>query len=256
MNGQNSPSPDAMLLAPDALASLELDKIAPVPDATRRRGVKYVRAFRAWAYEGISTAPRLSLICGLSASTIRHARQEDGWRAFLAKRHEHESAARYGIAAGNVSPILPANGHLIAANEGRERGETCQMLQDEIKVIRQQMRDERDKGSKRYSCLLASLTDARKELDCLLGIGAISRAKEAGAMQAARLQANAADAITKGLRGNGTHARGNLADTSWQTNGHARSPHAMNADAVVITDGDAITPDTITSLSPAACEPG
>jgi hypothetical protein len=244
-----------MLLAPDALASLELDKIAPVPDATRRRGVKYVRAFRAWAYEGISTAPRLSLICGLSASTIRHARQEDGWRAFLAKRHEHESAARYGIAAGNVSPILPANGHLIAANEGRERGETCSMLQSEIAIIRQQMRDERDKGSKRYSCLLASLTDARKELDCLLGIGAISRAKEAGAMQAARLQANAADAITKGLRGNGPrngtpHAHTNLASLNGR---------AMNADAVLITDGDAITPDTITSLSPppdAACEPG
>lgn len=248
MHGENfSPhetphNPTGDLLAPDALASLELDRIAPVPDKTRRRGVRYVRAFRAWAYEGIAHAPRLALLCGLSASTIRHARQEDGWREFLAKRHDHEAASRYGIAASNVSPILPADGHLVAQAEAGERGETCKTLQQEIAVIRQQMKDERDKGSKRYTALLSNLADARRELDVLLGIAPMARAKEAGAMHAAKLAANAADAISKGLRGNGRGTTHNLATLNGSTRNvgqQSASGQIVNADVVDITDGDA-----------------
>jgi hypothetical protein len=179
----------AALLPLEIQQSIELDRIAPVPAATRKRGPNFVRAFRAYAYEGMRWAPQLSKLTGITANMIRKARSVDRWDDFLGTVHDREAAARYGINAATVNSILPANGHKIAEAEQAERGETCAMLQSEIRAIREQMKASTDKGSKTYSNLLSNLRNARNELDSLLGISRIDKAKEAGAIQAARIAA-------------------------------------------------------------------
>lgn len=185
-------APNGALLPLDILQSMELDKIAPVPPQTRKRGPLFVRAFRAYAYEGMRWAPQLSKLTGITANMIRKARSVDRWDEFIGTVHDREASARYGINAATVSSIIPANGHKIAEAEMAERGETCALLQSEIKLIRGQMAGMADKGCKAYTMLLGNLRNARNELDSLLGISRIDKAKEAGAIQKARIEATPA----------------------------------------------------------------
>jgi hypothetical protein len=187
-----TPPDTSALLPPEILQSMELDRVAPVPVATRKRGPNFVRAFRAYAYEGMRWAPQLSKLTGITANMIRKARSVDKWDEFLGTVHDREAAARYGISAATVSSIIPTNGHKIAEREQAERGETCALLQSEIAAIREQMKASSDKGSKQYSNLLGNLRNARNELDSLLGISRIDKAREAGAIQAARIAATPA----------------------------------------------------------------
>lgn len=198
----------------EILQSMELDKVAPVPPQTRKRGPNFVRAFRAYAYEGMRWAPQLSKLTGISANMIRKARSVDRWDQFIGGVHDREAAARYGINAGAVSSILPANGHKIAADEAGERGETCALLQEEIRQIRNQMRASTDKGTKSYSNLLTNLRNARNELDSLLGISRVDKAKEAGAIQAARIAAT-------------PHPRPTLHSSQRPVNGNASNGHRV-----------------------------
>jgi hypothetical protein len=189
-NPPAAPHGEAGALLPlEIMQSMELDKIAPVPPQTRKRGPLFVRAFRAYAYEGMRWAPQLSKLTGLTANMIRKARSVDKWDAFIGSTHDRETAARYGITASTVSSILPADGHKVAERESVERGETCKLLQGEIAAIRVQLAGTADKASVGYQRLLANLRTAREELDGLLGISRLDKAREAGAIQKARIEA-------------------------------------------------------------------
>lgn len=197
-------------MQPEIMQSMELDKIAPVPPQTRKRGPLFVRAFRAYAYEGMRWAPQLSKLTGITANMIRKARSVDRWDDFIGSVHDREAMARYGISASTVTSILPADGHKVAEREQAERGETCRVLQKEIAIIRGQIASATDKSTVQYSRLVAVLRDARAELDSLLGISRIDKAKEAGAIQRARMEAT--PAVKPANQAKGTTLQGRLAN--------------------------------------------
>lgn len=177
---------------PEVLAKTEasLDEKYPVPPTTRGRGARYVAAYRIWAYDGIRDASRIAPLCGLNANQLRKVRVKDKWQDWERAIHERETAQRLGISAdAALTAILPANADEILRTERQNRAETCTVLQKEIAAIREAMTGCADKGSKAYAVLVTSLRSLREELDTLLGLGSVTKAREAGAVQREKLKA-------------------------------------------------------------------
>lgn len=225
---------------PEVLAKTEasLDEKYPVPPNTRTRGSRYIAAFRIWAYDGVRDATKIAPLVGLRAEQLRKIRVKDKWMDWERGIHERETAQRLGIAEdATLTAILPLNAEAVLKAERQNRAETCTVIQAEISAILKAMTGCADKGSKAYAVLVASLRSLRDELDTLLGIGSITKAREAGAIQREKQKAMREGAGSDGKGGKAIHA--------------ATSTSTMNQDAIDI----AATVLPMPAMPTMPCEP-